>query len=1233
MSYSYIVNSQKPTAVNYTAVCNFTSPLDTNLIIAKGNHLEIQTLKEDGLAPILDVALFGKITALDFYRPANCSQDVIFVLVEKKHFSVIGYDTEKKALVTRATGNLKDRVGRESGHGYRGFIDPDNRMIAMFLYDGLLKIIPIEAAGAGGLKEAFNLRLDMLRFIDVKFLHGCPRPTLCMLHEDNRGNRHIKTFVVDMRDKELISGPWTQNNVEHGASLLIPVPSPTNGVILVGQTTITYLSGTGNVQSVAIQQTQIRTYGSINSDGTRYLLGDHRGTLYVLVLQMEAGVVISIVLDLVGTTSIAETLSYLDNGVVFVGSVYGDSQLIKLTSSPDEDGSSVEVLETYMNIGPVMDMCVVASERQGQCQVVTCSGAYNDGSLRVVRSGIGIHEQASIEMPGIKGLWSIRPKGGDMFHKYLIQSYIGETRILSIDEEEMSETEISGFSSSQQSLYCGNVCGDLMVQVVSTGVRLVRCDTLDMVYEFSASRTITVAVGNDEQIVLALTGGEMLYLEVDPQGMKLIQVASATLDQDIACMSLRSLSSNEMDSKSSSGDDNMKVEEDEQGKNMILAVGMWTDNSVRLFVPQTLQELTRVQLGVETQAQARDVILVSLGDLNTAILYLMVGLGDGTLITFVVDFHSGLPNVTTRRKVVLGMHPISLTCFTNAGVPCVFAACDRPTVVSTRNGKLIFSVVNIPEVTGMAPFHSEQFPECLALSSEAGLMIGIVDEIQKLHVQTFPLGEAPRRIAHCSQSGVYAVTSERTTVTDRGEETSNRVLFFDDGGSMEKLFQYELDVMEQGISSTVCVFEGSQQEYIVIGTAVVIPEEQEASQGRILVFEILGEKEGEDRRLNLIIEKDAKGAVYSLAAMNGKLAAGVGSKVQIYRVTNEKDDRIRNSSSSSSGAMDLGSSSQTKQFSTSEEPISLQYECGHHGHILALYLKARGDYVLVGDLYRSMTLLQYKAGEETGTLEEAARDFNSNYMRAVEILGDDDHFLGADDNGNIFSVRRQTDAATDEERSKMEPQGGFHLGDSINVFRRGSLNSQPSEQDATSTFTASSSSSSSSSSSNNKASATSSSPVKSTLSGLAAVAGIGATSILFGTISGAIGTIITLNLENYTFFSALERAMKAVLPAEGGLSHDDWRCFYNEHRSYPQRNMVDGDLVEQFLDLDRGQLEQIVRQINDDLAMINANDVSTASSGSGTSASLHVLLSGEKVITMLTVEDCTRRVEDIARLH
>ena len=46
-------------------------------------------------------------------------------------------------------------------------------------------------------------------------------------------------------------------------------------------------------------------------------------------------------------------------------------------------------------------------------------------------------------MPGIKGLWSLRPSSNNMFHKFLVQSYIGETRVLSIEGEEMGEVSIT----------------------------------------------------------------------------------------------------------------------------------------------------------------------------------------------------------------------------------------------------------------------------------------------------------------------------------------------------------------------------------------------------------------------------------------------------------------------------------------------------------------------------------------------------------------------------------------------------------------------------------------------------------------------------------------------------------------------------------------------------------------------------------------------------------------------
>lgn len=100
-----------------------------------------------------------------------------------------------------------------------------------------------------------------------------------------------------------------------------------------------------------------------------------------------------------------------------------------------------------------------------------------------------------------------------------------------------------------------------------------------------------------------------------------------------------------------------------------------------------------------------------------------------------------------------------------------------------------------------------------------------------------------------------------------------------------------------------------------------------SSQGRILVFIV------EDGKLQLIAEKETKGAVYSLNDFNGKLLAAINQKIQLYKWV-LRDDGSR----------------------------ELQSECGHHGHILALYVQTRGDFIVVGDLMKSISLLLYKVG-------------------------------------------------------------------------------------------------------------------------------------------------------------------------------------------------------------------------------------------------------------------------------
>ncbi len=60
--------------------------------------------------------------------------------------------------------------------------------------------------------------------------------------------------------------------------------------------------------------------------------------------------------------------------------------------------------------------------------MVSCSGVFHDGSLRIVRSGIGINEQATVELQGIRGVWSLRKGWMDAYDTYLVLSFVGETR-------------------------------------------------------------------------------------------------------------------------------------------------------------------------------------------------------------------------------------------------------------------------------------------------------------------------------------------------------------------------------------------------------------------------------------------------------------------------------------------------------------------------------------------------------------------------------------------------------------------------------------------------------------------------------------------------------------------------------------------------------------------------------------------------------------------------------------
>ncbi|KFP83830.1 DNA damage-binding protein 1, partial [Apaloderma vittatum] len=838
-------------------------------------------------------------------------------------------------------------------------------------------------------------------------------------------------------------------------------------------------------------------------------------------------------------TSIAECLTYLDNGVVFVGSRLGDSQLVKPNVDSNEQGSYVVAMETFTNLGPIVDMCVVDLERQGQGQLVTCSGAFKEGSLRIIRNGIGIHEHASIDLPGIKGLWPLRSDSHRETDNTLVLSFVGQTRVLMLNGEEVEETELTGFVDDQQTFFCGNVAHQQLIQITSASVRLVSQEPKALVSEWKEpnGKNISVASCNSNQVVVAV-GRALYYLEIRPQELR--QISCTEMEHEVACLDITPL-----------GDTN--------GMSPLCAIGLWTDISARILKLPSFELLHKEMLGGEIIP--RSILMTTFESSH----YLLCALGDGALFYFGLSLETGL--LSDRKKVTLGTQPTVLRTFRSLSTTNVFACSDRPTVIYSSNHKLVFSNVNLKEVNYMCPLNSDGYPDSLALANNSTLTIGTIDEIQKLHIRTVPLYESPRKICYQEVSQCFGVLSSRIEVQDAsggttalrpsastqalsssvstsklfssstaphetsfGEEVEVHNLLIIDQHTFEVLHAHQFLQNEYALSLVSCKLGKDPNTYFIVGTAMVYPEEAEPKQGRIVVFHY------SDGKLQSLAEKEVKGAVYSMVEFNGKLLASINSTVRLYEWTAEKE---------------------------------LRTECNHYNNIMALYLKTKGDFILVGDLMRSVLLLAYKPME--GNFEEIARDFNPNWMSAVEIL-DDDNFLGAENAFNLFVCQKDS----------LQEVGLSHLGEFVNVFCHGSLVMQNLGETSTPTQG----------------------------------------SVLFGTVNGMIGLVTSLSESWYNLLLDMQNRLNKVIKSLpyalvvwGGcwsvwirfLDGNTWRSFHTERKTEPATGFIDGDLIESFLDISRPKMQEVVANLQID-------------DGSGMKREA-------------TVDDLIKIVEELTRIH
>lgn len=240
----------------------------------------------------------------------------------------------------------------------------------------------------------------------------------------------------------------------------------------------------------------------------------------------------------------------------------------------------------------------------------------------------------------------------------------------------------------------------------------------------------------------------------------------------------------------------------------------------------------------------------------------------------------------------------------------------------------------------MCSINAQAYPDSLALATKNSVILGTIDEIQKLHIRTVTLGESPRRIAYQEPSSSFGIITVRTDIQDSsglkparpsastqtsnittsnniaslprpagvvsveyGQEMEINNLLIVDQNTFEVLHAHQFMQTEFALSLMSAKLGDDSNTYYIVGTAIVNPEEPDPKAGRIIVFHF---SEG---KLHQIAEKEIKGACYSLVEFNGKVLASINTTVRLFEWTNDKDLRL---------------------------------ECSHFNNVLALYLKTKG---------------------------------------------------------------------------------------------------------------------------------------------------------------------------------------------------------------------------------------------------------------------------------------------------
>lgn len=418
-------------------------------------------------------------------------------------------------------------------------------------------------------------------------------------------------------------------------------------------------------------------------------------------------------------------------------------------------------------------------------------------------------------------------------------SFIDETRVFKFDDEGEAEEldSFNGFSMDDETLTACYLPGERLLQVTPSRIRIVDATGGMMHSEFVSESKIVAADVNRDLLVCNFGNTTIVVYSLEENVNEIKEVNSRTFEHEIACIFAFSDYPD------------------------VCAIGFWTSSAVALLSLPNLKTIAEESLGGGvTMPRAIAIANIIEGQSPS----LLIAMGDGTLITFSTNDKWAL---SQKKSIALSTQAFSFQLIPRDENLSVFASCANPSLIYSDGGRIMYSAVTAENVTHLAPFNAQGFPNSVVLVSNGEVKISTIETTRNSHYKTLRIGDVVRRVAYSKERQVYGVVTIAAWLDSLAmEERYACFVKVVDDYEFAVVDSYELEANEL-VESIICVQldngDGGKSDKFLVGTGklpdpVEMREDgsQECEEGRLLVFELM-----EERKLLLIAELKLKGSV------------------------------------------------------------------------------------------------------------------------------------------------------------------------------------------------------------------------------------------------------------------------------------------------------------------------------------------------------------------------------------